>query len=114
MRRRDMPQTRFDVYIEQDRYPIAVEHADLERGREMFVGMDRDMDHGRRMGPEFAHHPDPRQRVQIVAERLMLAIEGQNTAMKTAMAAYIVWRVPNIKALHIDTSGDPSLTEIVV
>ena len=108
-----MSQTAFDVYIEADRYRVVVEHADIERGMAMFAAMDKDMDRGRRMGPEFVHRPDPRQRSQIAAERLMLAIERQNTALQTAMAAYIVWREPGIKALHIDTTGDPSLTEII-
>ena len=108
-----MPHTTFDVYIEADRYRVVVDHSDIERGRRLFAAMDKDMDRGWRMGPEFVHEPDPRQRSQIAAERLMLAIERQNTALKTAMAAYIVWRVPDIKALRIDTTGDPSLTEII-
>jgi len=76
--------------------------------------MDKDMDGGWRMGPEYVHEPDITQRCQIVAERLMLAIERRNETLVRAMAAYIVWRIPNIKELHIDTTGEPQLTDIVV
>jgi len=30
------------------------------------------------------------------------------------MAAYIVWRIPGIRELHIDTTGEPLLTEVIV
>lgn len=103
----------FDVYIEEGRQPVRVEPQDIESGQPMFDVMDKDMDGGWRMGPEFVHHPDVTQRVQIVAERLMLALEGRNQNLLTAMAAYIVYRVPNIRELHIDTSGEPLLTEII-
>lgn len=106
-------QTQFDVFIEEDQYRVTVDPSEIEHGMDFFAKMDKDMDGGWRMGPDYIHEPDLTQRSQIVAERLMLAIENQNDALRTAMAAYIAWRVPDIKELHIDTSGDPSLTEIV-
>lgn len=105
--------TQFDVFIEGNQYTVSVDHADIEHGMNFFADMDRDMDRGWRMGPEYVHEPNLTQRSQIVAERLMLALENRNTSLKAAMAAYIVWRVPNIRELHIDTSGDPSLTEVI-
>ena len=104
---------KFDVYIEDEPYTIEVNPADVQAGKPMFDSMDKDMDGGWRMGPEYIHEPDIMQRTQIVAERLMLAMESRNAPLITAMAAYIVYRVPNIRELHIDTSGDPLLTEIV-
>ncbi len=103
----------FDVFIEGDQYTIYVDHADIKQGMGFFATMDRDMDRGWRMGPEYVHEPDLLQRSQIVAERLMLALESDNLSLKVAMAAYIAWRIPDIRELHIDTSGDPSLTEII-
>ncbi len=105
--------TQFDVFIEGNQYTVSVDHSDIEHGMNFFTHMDKDMDGGWRMGPEYVHEPTLLQRSQIVAERLMLALESHNISLKTAMAAYIVWRVPNIRELHIDTSGDPSLTEII-
>ena len=105
--------TQFNVFIESSQYTVSVDHADIKHGMNFFANMDRDMDRGWRMGPEYIHDPSLLQRSQIVAERLMLALESRNTYLKIAMAAYIVWRVPDIKELHIDTSGDPSLTQII-
>jgi len=103
----------FDVYIEDTQLTLHVDPQDIEAGKPMFDAMDKDMDGGWRMGPEFVHDPDIVQRAQIVAERLMLAIESRNLSLQTAMAAYIVYRIPNIRELHIDTSGEPQLTDIV-
>lgn len=104
----------FEVIIEEARYQVDVDPRDVEQGQGFFQQMDKDMDGGWRMGPEYVHNPDVTQRTQIVAERLMLAIESGNEAMCTAMAAYIVWRMPGIRELHIDTSGEPQLTDIVI
>lgn len=104
---------KFDVYFEEQHYRIEVNERDITEAQPMFAQMDKDMDGGWRMGPEFVHDPDIVQRGQIVAERLMLALESQNESLSTAMAAYIAWRFPGIRELHIDTSGEPLLTEIV-
>ena len=104
----------FDVYIEDTPYTLEVDPLDIEAGKPMFDTMDKDMDGGWRMGPEYVHHPDITQRVQIVAERLMLAMEARNQPLITAMAAYIAYRVPNIRELHVDSTGEPMLTEIVI
>jgi hypothetical protein len=102
-----------DVYIENVGYTIEVDEQDIANGQSFFSQMDSDMDGGWRMGPEYVHDPDITQRCQIVAERLMLSMEKQNESMVRAMAAYIVWRIPGIRELHIDTSGEPLLTEII-
>ena len=103
----------FEVIIEDRHYPISVDSSDIDEGLGFFNKMDKDMDGGWRMGIEFVHHPNALQRCQIVAERLMLAIESGHQALQTAMAAYLLWRIPHIQTLAIDTSGDPSLTEIL-
>ena len=104
----------FDVFFEEEHLRVEVDEQDIQHGGPFFQQMDKDMDVGRRMGPEYVHDLDITQRCQIVAERLMLAIEARNESLARAMAAYIVWRIPNIRELHIDTSGEPQLTEIVV
>lgn len=103
----------FEVFIEEASHTVTVDEQDITNGQPFFAKMDKDMDGGWRMGPEFIHEPDILQRCQIVAERLMLSLEQQNESMSRAMAAYIVWRIPAIRELHIDTSGEPLLTEII-
>ena len=58
------------------------------------------------------NHPD-QLRLQHQSLGDNLALEKQNESMSRAMAAYIAWRIPEIRELHIDTSGEPLLTEIV-
>jgi len=103
----------FEVFFEEEHFAVEVDEQDISSGQPFFAQMDNDMDGGWRMGPEYVHEPDVIQRSQIVAERLMLAIERRNESLSTAMAAYIAWRIPNIRELHIDTSGEPLLTEII-
>jgi hypothetical protein len=104
---------KIDVYFEDEHHVVSVEPEDIAAGYPMFQSMDKDMDYGWRMGPEFIENPDPVQRAQIVANRLMIALESQNQSMIRAMSAYIVAKIPNVSELHIDTTGEPLLTEIV-
>lgn len=105
---------KFDIYFEEEHFTINVNQEDIASGRPFFAQMDRDMDGGWRMGPEFVHKPDIMQRCQIVAERLMLALERQNEALARAMAAYIAWRHPGIREVRVNTDGEPLLTEIII
>ena len=103
----------FEVFFEEEHFAVEVNEQEIANAQPFFAQMDGDMDSGWRMGPEYIHEPDAVQRSQIVAERLMLAIERRNDALVQAMASYIAWRIPNIRELHIDTSGEPLLTEII-
>lgn len=103
----------FEVFFDDEHHIVEVDPEDVRDGQPMFDTMDRDMDGGWRMGPEYVHDPDIMQRVQIVSERLMLAIEGNNEALTRATAAYIAWRAPTVRAIRIDTTGEPQLTEII-
>ena len=103
----------FEIYFEEEHFAVEVDEQDITNGQPFFSQMDKEMDGGCRMGPEFIHEPDIMQRSQVVAERLMLAIEQRNETMARAMASYIAWRIPNIRELHVDTTGEPLLTEIV-
>ncbi|TNF94347.1 MAG: hypothetical protein EP297_12020 [Gammaproteobacteria bacterium] len=102
-----------NVYFDEEHHVVMVDPDDITAGHTMFQTMDKDMDYGWRMGPEFIEHPDPVQRAQIVANRLMIALESQNESMIKAMSAYIAAKIPNIRELHIDTTGEPLLTEII-
>ena len=104
----------FELFFEEEHMLVEVDEGDVQHGQPFFAQMDKDMDGGWRMGPEYVHEPDITQRCQIVAERLILAIERRNDTLARAMAAYIVWRIPNIRELHVDTTGEPQLTDIVV
>jgi len=85
----------------------------IDEGGIFFDKMDRDMDNGWQMGRQYVAAPDTIMRGQIVASRLLIAIESGNTAMIQAMAGYILSRIPDTVRVNIDTTGDMVNTEIV-
>jgi hypothetical protein len=104
---------RLDVFIEGRLRPVEVSEETLRVGAGFFDKMDRDMDTGWKIGPEFIERPDRVQRAQIAASRLLLAIEAGKDDLVQAMAGYIVSRLPEVRSVHIDTTGQPLQTELL-
>jgi len=102
---------RLEVDAGGKRLALEVEPAMLVEAEAFFAKMDRDMDGGWRMGPEWIERPDNVQRCQIAADKLLGALSTANEDLSLLMAAYILKRMPNVAAVHIDTGGDPLSTE---
>lgn len=102
-----------DVMIDTQEVKIQIPEEMLEQSREFFDRMDEDMDGGRKMGPTFVENLDTIQRAQVVADRLLTAIENENTGLSQLMAAYIVTRIPDVKRVDIDIHGEPLNTAII-
>jgi len=85
----------------------------LERGHEFFKMVDGDIDKGWKMGPEYIENPNSDQRIQIVADRLLTAIETEKNELRDLLAGYIVNRDSSVTAIRIDPNGDPLSTEIM-
>ncbi len=103
---------KLDVYIGNELHKIEIPEMVLEEGHDFFDKIDRDMDGGWKMGPEFIESPDTEQRCQIVADKLMTAIETGNDNMARLLAGYIVTRMPGTEAVNIDIYGEPLNTRI--
>ena len=69
---------------------------------EMFVKMDKDMDNGWQMSRVWVDKLSDIQRCQVVADRLLTAMENENENMKLMMAGYILYKMPNVKSIYID------------
>ncbi|MFK5985081.1 MAG: hypothetical protein QM479_06615 [Pseudomonadota bacterium] len=95
-----------NVSITGNMLAIEVPQELIDGASELFIKMDKDMDKGWTMGREYIANPDLEQRCQIVADRLLTAIDTENEQMKMMMAAYILTRVPNVMTLHIDNTGE--------
>lgn len=80
-------------------------------GISFFKKMDRDMDRGWQMGPEFIEQPTQTNRCQIAAEKILQAVDTQNENLLMLMAGYILTRMPDVTGINIDTSGEPLGTE---
>jgi hypothetical protein len=68
--------------------------------------MDRDMDAGWQMGREWVDDLSVEQRCQVVANKLLTALETENDTLGRMMAAYILARMPHVESIEIDTAGE--------
>jgi hypothetical protein len=84
----------------------------LEEGESFFQKMDNDMSRGWQMGPDYIESPNQVQRCQIAADKILTAIDTENENLLYLMAGYIVSRMPNVKSIDINTTGELSDTLI--
>src|SRR3970282_1739095 len=96
---------KLNVVVDDRLYSIKVPPDMLREAEEFFRKMDRDMDRGWQMGPEFIENPDKVQRCQIAANKLLTSLSAANETMITLMAGYIFKRLPGVTGVRIDTGG---------
>jgi hypothetical protein len=104
---------KLDVIIDNKTHRIEVPQDMLTEGETFFQKMDRDMDSGWQMGPEFVESPDIAQRCQIAANKLLVSVSAQNQLLVQLMAGYILKRMPGIQTVEIDTGGEMLNTEFI-
>ena len=102
------------VTIDEKTFPLEVDNAMLCSACDAFQSMDQDLDRGWQMSRIWVDYPDDMQRCQIAADKMLTAIQQEKTATVGLMAAYIINKMPGIQAIDIDTSGDMTLTEIIM
>ncbi|MGD8208125.1 MAG: hypothetical protein PVH47_08615, partial [Thiohalocapsa sp.] len=73
---------------------------------ELFDRLDRDMDQGWQMSREWVDHPNRLQRCQIVADKLLTALEKENDRLGMMMAGYILSRLPSVDSVELDIQGE--------
>ena len=103
-----------NVYIEDRHYPLDVPDALVQDAEDFFAKMDSDMANGWQMSREWVESPGLTQRCQIVADKLMAALQSENPQLVSLMAAYIVSRVPGVKGVRIDNTGEMQETELLM
>ncbi|MBI3546745.1 MAG: hypothetical protein HY081_09180, partial [Gammaproteobacteria bacterium] len=101
------------VIVDERAYSVDVPPAMLQQAEDFFTKMDRDMDRGWQMGPEFIESPDQMQRCQIAANKLLTSISSTNETMVLLMAGYILKRLPGVTGVDIDTAGEMLHTEMI-
>lgn len=104
---------KLNVTVDTRNYAVDVPPALIQEAEEFFRKIDKDMDHGWQMGPEFIEKPDDAQRCQIAANKLLTSLSGANETMVMLMAGYILKRLPGVTGVHIDTSGEMLHTELI-
>ncbi|MBK1718996.1 hypothetical protein [Thiocystis violacea] len=92
--------------IDEQSYEINVPDALLVEAQGYFDQLDRDMDSGWRMSRDWVENPDRIQRCQIVADKLLTALEAGNEKLGTLMAGYILARLPGVESVELDIQGE--------
>ena len=95
-----------DVEIDDKSYPLNVPEALLLEAGEFFEKMDRDMNCGWQMSRWWVPDPDQTQRCQIVADKLLTALQQQNEEFALLMAAYILHNKPDTRRIRLNTEGE--------
>jgi len=92
--------------IDDQVYDLNVPDALLTQARPFFEQLDRDMDKGWQMSRHWVPAPDRLQRCQIVADKLLTALEGENDKLGLLMAGYILSRLPGVESVELDIQGE--------
>jgi hypothetical protein len=94
------------VIVDEQQLTLNVPDVIVEGGQDFFAQMDRDMDGGWQMGREWVDRLSVEQRCQVVANKLLTALETENDKLGRMMAAYILARLPHVESIEIDTTGE--------
>ncbi len=100
------------IFVDENEQDIFVPDEILEEAKDYFDMIDKDMDQGYQMSRTWVEKPDQLQRCQIVSDRILTALETDNKETGTLMAAYILSRVPNAYAMHLNLEGDMTLYDL--
>jgi hypothetical protein len=100
------------VIVDDQLFELNIPSAFMEKAGNFFEQMDRDMDKGWQMSREWVAAPNREQRCQIVADKLLTALEKENHKLGRLMAGYILSRIPEVESLELDTSGEIQNTRI--
>jgi hypothetical protein len=92
--------------IDDQIYSLDVPDAVIAQGEEFFAELDRDMDKGWQMSRDWVDNPSQIQRGQIVADKLLTALENENRRVGLLMAGYLLKRLPNLDEVEIDVQGE--------
>jgi len=95
-----------NIVIDEKTLPIKVPESLLTSAEAFFQKIDSDMDKGWQISRDWVDNPTLEQRCQVVADKILGAIETENEKLAIMMAAYILSRAPSIKTVVIDTQGE--------
>ncbi|KAG1694945.1 hypothetical protein GQR58_006872 [Nymphon striatum] len=101
------------IFVDEHEHDIHVPDDIVTDASEYFDMIDKDMDQGYQMSRSWIENPDLMQRCQIVGDRILTALETDNKETGTLMAAYILSRVPNAYALHLNTEDSRDVLDSI-
>ncbi len=78
----------------------------IRQAQDFFSRMDADMDQGWQVNREWFDLPDQMLRGQIVADKLLTALENEDHNLGRLMAGYICDRFPDVEMLELSEEGE--------
>ena len=100
------------IFVDEHEQQITVPDEILIEAKDFFDRLDKDMDNGYQMSRTWVAKPDLTQRCQIVANKILTALENDNHDTAALMAGYILSRVPNAYAMHLNLEGDMTMFDL--
>ena len=94
------------VEIDDKSYELDVPEALMLEAGEFFDKMDADMNCGWQMSRWWVPDPDETQRCQIVADKLLTAMQQENRDFAVLMTAYILSKKPATRRIRINIDGE--------
>ena len=94
------------VEFDDKSYVLDVPESLAQEAAEFFEKMDQDMNCGWQMSRWWVPDPDPTQRCQIAADKLLTAMQNNNQQSALLMCAYILNRKPATKRIRINIEGE--------
>ena len=92
--------------VDDQVYELQVPDTLIGQAGKFFDELDRDMDQGWQMSRDWVPAPDRLQRCQIVANKLLTALENENERLGRLMAGYILARLPGVESVELDIQGE--------
>ena len=103
-----------NIVIGENTVPIEVPDFIVAEATDVFDKIDQDMNSGWQMSREWIDELNTEQRCQVIADKLLTAMETENEKLRMMMAAYILNRVPGIKGVRVATDGEIQETELLM
>jgi hypothetical protein len=94
------------VEVDDKSYQLDVPESLLLEAADFFAKMDSDMDCGWQMSRWWVPDPDATQRCQIAADKLLTAIQKNNSEAALLMCAYILKTRPGTQRIRVNTAGE--------
>ena len=94
------------VEIDDKSYELEVPPELSTEAVDFFEKMDADMNCGWQMSRWWVPNPDLNQRCQIAADKLLTAIQKNNSEAALMMCAYILNKKPSTRRIRVNTEGE--------
>jgi len=102
------------VIVDETVHELRVPDGFATQAADFFEQLDRDMDRGWQMGRFWVESPERMQRCQIVADKLLTALENHNQRLGTLMAGYLLARLPGLESVEPDVQGEIQNTRFTI